>query len=164
MKESIPADSAAPVTAAVPADSDGRHCIAVNQVEYSNTPDGTVIHIFGRDESKAENEIVVTGFRPYFYVLRRDFELYGIPAECEADTRNVYKSIRGEDLVRIYTQTPGDVATIREKYHHFEADIPFATQPFIPSSSEPCTNFSRSACMTATFFFDIARRTLSLPP
>ncbi|MBO4354816.1 MAG: DNA polymerase [Methanomicrobium sp.] len=143
MKESSPANhAAAPVTAAtsaavpavcVPADSDGRHCIAVNQVEHSNTPDGIVIHIFGRDESKAENEIVVTGFRPYFYVLRRDFELYGIPAECEADTRNVYKSIRGEDLVRIYTQKPGDVATIREKYHHFEADIPFATRFVIDS-------------------------------
>ena len=110
------------------ATSDGRLRIAVNQVEYSNTAEGTVIHIFGRDESKAASEIVVTGFRPYFYVLRRDLDSRNVPSGCEADTENEYKSIRGEDLVRIYTPKPGDVKTIREDYHHFEADIPFATR------------------------------------
>ncbi len=42
--------------------------IAINQVEYSRTPDGPVIHVFGRDVRGKAVRIDVTGFRPYFYV------------------------------------------------------------------------------------------------
>lgn len=48
----------------------GTLTIAINQVEYSNTPDGPIIHIFGRDSGGDAHRIDVTGFLPYFYVLR----------------------------------------------------------------------------------------------
>jgi hypothetical protein len=41
--------------------------IAIHQVEYSNTPDGPIIHIFGRDVHGTAVRMEVTGFRPYFY-------------------------------------------------------------------------------------------------
>jgi hypothetical protein len=46
----------------------GAITIAINQVEYSNSPDGPIIHIFGRDTGGAAHRIDVTGFLPYFYV------------------------------------------------------------------------------------------------
>ena len=42
--------------------------IAINQVEYSNSPEGPIIHIFGRDAGGLAHRIDVTGFLPYFYV------------------------------------------------------------------------------------------------
>jgi len=38
--------------------------IAINQVEYTNTPQGPVIHIFGRDVKGTAVHLEVTGFRP----------------------------------------------------------------------------------------------------
>ena len=49
--------------------------IAINQVEYSNSPDGPVIHIFGRDEKGRATRLDVTGFRPYFYVPAEQAEI-----------------------------------------------------------------------------------------
>ena len=42
--------------------------IAINQAEYSNTPAGPVVHIFGREADGTAHEVKVTGFRPYFWV------------------------------------------------------------------------------------------------
>ncbi|MBR4988032.1 MAG: hypothetical protein IKY81_05200, partial [Methanocorpusculum sp.] len=42
--------------------------IAINQAEYSNTPAGPVVHIFGREADGTAHEVQVTGFRPYFWV------------------------------------------------------------------------------------------------
>ena len=41
--------------------------LGINQVEYSNTPDGPVVHIFGRTPDGTYAEVRVTGFKPYFY-------------------------------------------------------------------------------------------------
>ncbi|MFA5253886.1 MAG: hypothetical protein WC367_04350, partial [Methanoregula sp.] len=43
-------------------EENGAVTIAINQVEYSNAPDGPVIHIFGRDEGGMAHRIDVTGF------------------------------------------------------------------------------------------------------
>lgn len=102
--------------------------IAVNQVEYSTTPGGPLIHLFGRRENGEAVHVEVSGFKPYFYApvdQARDFPL---PAGAEADLSRQYRSIRGEELRRIYTQRPTDVRDVRERYIHFEADIPFATR------------------------------------
>ena len=56
--------------------------VGINQVEYSNTPDGPLIHIFGRDERGVAQHLQVTGFKPYFYV----------PAD-EADGKPLAQSI-----------------------------------------------------------------------
>ncbi len=48
--------------------------------------------------------------------------------QATLETGTSYRSIRGEPLRRLYTQRPGDVRDVRERYRHFEADIPFATR------------------------------------
>jgi len=102
--------------------------IAINQVEYSNSPGGPVIHIFGRDTHGKAVRLDVTGFRPYFYVPADQAENTPIPPQATLETGSVYRSIRGEQLRRLFTQRPTDVREVRERYRHFEADIPFATR------------------------------------
>jgi len=102
--------------------------IAINQVEYSNTPDGPLIHVFGRDTKGRAVRLDVTGFRPYFYVPAGQAEAGAFPSQVALETGTSYRSIRGEPLRRLYTQRPGDVRDVRERYKHFEADIPFATR------------------------------------
>lgn len=102
--------------------------IAINQVEYSNSPDGPIIHVFGRDERGKAVRLDVTGFRPYFYVPADQAEGTPLPYQVTLETGTSYQSIRGEPLRRLYTQRPGDVRDVRERYRHFEADIPFATR------------------------------------
>ncbi|MCK9580689.1 MAG: DNA-directed DNA polymerase [Methanoregula sp.] len=104
------------------------HRLAINQVEYSNSPDGPVIHIFGRDAQGKAIRIDVTGFRPYLYVPADQAETLPIPPQATLEPGTSYRSIRGEPLRRLYTQRPGDVRDVRERYRHFEADIPFATR------------------------------------
>ncbi len=102
--------------------------IAINQVEYSNSPDGPVIHIFGRDTTGKSFRLDITGFRPYFYVPAEQAQNIPLPPQATLETGTTYRSIRGEELRRLYTQRPGDVSDVRERYRHFEADIPFATR------------------------------------
>ena len=106
----------------------GTQKIGINQVEYSNTPDGPLIHIFGRDEHGQAQHLQVTGFKPYFYVPAAEADGKPLAQSITADRENTYYSIHREPLRRLYTQRPGDVRELREKYHHCEADIPFATR------------------------------------
>jgi len=107
--------------------------IGINQVEYSNTPDGPIIHIFGRDENGQALHLQVTGFKPYFYVPAGEADGQPVAQSITADRDNTYYSIHREPLRRFYTQRPGDVRELREKYRHCEADIPFATRFLIDS-------------------------------
>jgi DNA polymerase I len=100
---------------------------AINQVEYSNAPEGPVIHIFGRHPSGLAAHIEVHGFRPYFYVPAGQAS-GPAPLQGEVETGHEYISIRGDALRRIYTRRPTDVRDARSGYTHFEADIPFATR------------------------------------
>ncbi|KUK99776.1 MAG: DNA polymerase, partial [Methanomicrobiales archaeon 53_19] len=101
--------------------------IAVIQVEYSNAPGGPLIHIFGRERDGSAMAVDVTGFRPYFYVPAGEAARENHPDTIDvSDIRS--KTIKGEEVVRLYTRRPGDVREVRERYHHFEADIPFATR------------------------------------
>lgn len=102
--------------------------IAINQVEYSNSPEGPVIHIFGRETSGKAVRVDITGFKPYFYVPADQAESTPLPPQATLETGTSYRSIRGEQLRRLITQRPGDVRDVRERYRHFEADIPFATR------------------------------------
>ena len=102
--------------------------IAINQVEYTNSPQGPVIHIFGRDGNGSAVHIEVTGFRPYFYIPQEQITGAPIPSGVEVEADQAYRSIRGETLCRLYTRRPTDVRDYRERYRHYEADIPFATR------------------------------------
>jgi DNA polymerase I len=102
--------------------------IAINQVEYTNSPQGPVIHIFGRDVNGSAVHLEVTGFRPYFYAPLDQVCEGPLPSGIEVEADREYRSIRGESLARLYTRRPTDVREIRERFRHFEADIPFATR------------------------------------
>ncbi len=102
--------------------------VAINQVEYTNSPEGPVIHIFGREETGEAAHITVTGFKPYFYAPAEEAESIPAPAQVEVDREHFFRSIRGETLRRLYTGRPTDVRDVRDRYTHFEADIPFATR------------------------------------
>jgi DNA polymerase I len=103
--------------------------LAINQVEYTNTPEGPLIHIFGRSADKEAFHLQVTEFRPYFYAPAEMVDKKDHPAIVTVDAGTLYQSIRGEPLRRIYTKRPTDVREIRDNYHHhFEADIPFTTR------------------------------------
>ncbi|HJJ28198.1 MAG TPA: DNA-directed DNA polymerase [Methanocorpusculum sp.] len=103
--------------------------IAINQAEYSNTPAGPVVHIFGREEDGTGHELKVTGFRPYFWV--REAEAARPHPDYITVSEEKGVSIKGEKLRKVYTERPTDVRNARESYHHFEADIPFATRYLI---------------------------------
>jgi len=98
------------------------------QVEYTTGTECPVIHIFGRDREKRARHVQVTGFRPYFYVPQHQAAAGSLPVNATPEEGKTYRSIRGEPLSRIYTVRPGDVRDIRERFTHFEADIPFTTR------------------------------------
>lgn len=102
--------------------------LAINQVEYTNSSEGPVIHIFGRDRDGTAAHVQVTGFRPYFYAPANEVATLPPPDRVEADMEHTHSSIRGDDLRRLYTLRPTDVRDVRDRYTHFEADIPFATR------------------------------------
>ena len=51
--------------------------------------------------------------------------------EPEADEVVVYQSIRGDDLVKVFGQTPRDVGQLRDRFDHYEADILFPNRLLI---------------------------------
>ena len=102
--------------------------LAINQVEYSRAPDGPIIHIFGRNTQGKAVRLDVTGFRPYFYIPADQAAGTAPPIQATLEDGTEFRSIRNEQLRRMYVQQPGDVREVRERYRHFEADIPFATR------------------------------------
>jgi DNA polymerase I len=102
--------------------------ITINQVEYTVSAGGPLIHIFGRDETGTARHLQVTGFRPYFYVPVSQADNVPHPAQIDVEEDTTYISIRGEPLRRLYTIRPTDVRDLRDRYISSEADIPFTTR------------------------------------
>ncbi|MHC1626319.1 MAG: DNA-directed DNA polymerase [Methanoculleaceae archaeon] len=101
----------------------------ITQVEYTSISDETVIHIFGRDAGRRAVHIQVNGFRPYFYVPERDLEGRALPDQVTGVDDDLYQTIHGARVRRLYTRRPVDVRDIRGNFsEHFEADIPFTTR------------------------------------
>jgi DNA polymerase, archaea type len=109
-------------------DDFGKVRIGIHQVEYSVGADIPVIHIFGRDLAGRAVRVDVTGFRPYFYAPVDQVDGSPIPPQVDPEPGTVYRSIRGDALRRLYTRRPGDVRDLRDRFQHYEADIPFATR------------------------------------
>jgi len=105
--------------------------ISINQVEYSNTPENPVVHVFGRDVNKKSVHLEITGYRPYFYALKEQAEKTANQPQVEVEPDTEYVSIRGDKLSKIYTKRPSDIREVRDRYTHFESDIPFATRYLI---------------------------------
>jgi len=100
--------------------------ISINQVEYSTTRDGALIHIFGREDSGTIRHLTVSGFRPYFYIAEGQRNEQH-PQMMVIEDKN-YMSIHGEPVARAYTFLPSDVPNIRDRYKHYEADVVFTTR------------------------------------
>lgn len=121
----------------------------MNQIEYTVGPSGPVVHVFGRDVDRNSIHLQVTGFRPYFYVPAELAVEVPPSPRAEVEGGKTYRSIRGENLVKIFTQRPTDVREERERYRvHYEADIPFTTRFAIDcgirggiSSPAPCADY-----------------------
>ncbi|NVO66276.1 DNA-directed DNA polymerase [Methanofollis tationis] len=105
--------------------------IGINQVEYTVAGTGAVVHIFGREPSGRAVHLQVTGFRPYFYAPADEVDGRPLPPQVTGVEEAAFTSIKGERLRRLYTVRPTDVRDIRDRYHHHEADIPFATRYMI---------------------------------
>lgn len=123
-----------PIQSFLPSEGDGEknHTmgelhLGISQVEYSNGIDGPVIHLYGRESDGTPHEIAITGFQPYLYVRATEARRTPPMQVIRVDPAS-YRSIHGEEVKRLYTQRPTDVRDVRNDYHHFEADIPFATR------------------------------------
>jgi DNA polymerase I len=55
----------------------------------------------------------------------------GVPDDREPDGVVTYASIRGEELVKVFGQTPRDVGELRDRFDHYEADILFPNRLMI---------------------------------
>src|SRR4030042_4673055 len=99
--------------------------ISINQIEYTNIPNGSILHIFGRDENGNPHQIDVSGYRPYFYAPMKQADTLPVIGGAHVDVEKTYFTIKGQRLRRIYTVHPGDIRDIRSRYQHFEADIQF---------------------------------------
>jgi DNA polymerase I len=106
----------------------GEMKITINQVEYTLSAEGPLVHIFGRNEAGTACHLQVTGFRPYFYIPVSQADGTPHPAQVTVEEGATYTSIRGEPLRRLYTNRPTDVRDLRDRYLSYEADIPFTTR------------------------------------
>ncbi|MDO5844401.1 MAG: DNA-directed DNA polymerase [Methanocorpusculum sp.] len=118
--------------------------IAINQAEYSNAPGGPVVHIFGRETNGTSHQLKITGFRPYFWVRESEVDKPHDNKLIVSEETGI--SIKGEPLRKIYTSKPTDVRGARENYHHFEADIPFATRFLIDTGLTGGVSFENEEC------------------
>ncbi|HJJ42049.1 MAG TPA: DNA-directed DNA polymerase, partial [Methanocorpusculum sp.] len=101
--------------------------IAINQAEYSNAPGGPIVHIFGREKDGTAHQLKVTGFLPYFWISEDDVRR-ALLDDMVTVSNETGLTIKHEPLRKVFTKKPGDVRAVRNKYHHYEADIPFATR------------------------------------
>ena len=113
--------------------ADGTIEFGLIQVNY--TVEGTgdaerpLIHLFGRTPETGEAiHVVVRGFRPYFYVPTAEVDEATLDPDALEEADPGYVSIREEPLTRIYARTPRDVGELRDRFTHFEADVPFPSR------------------------------------
>ena len=83
------------------------------------THDNERVILWCRDERGGQRKVVITDFKPYFYV---------------PDERGEFLAIDGKRVRRIEAQRPSEVPQLRANYkEHYEADIPFARRFLIDS-------------------------------
>ena len=110
--------------------------MAVMQVDYTVEGYGDeeypIIHVFGRTAEEELVHVKVFEFKPYFYapadsVTESRLQEYERITDWQetGDEGSAYESIRGEQLTKIFGQTPRDVGQMRDDFDHYEADILF---------------------------------------
>ncbi|MDL5361528.1 DNA-directed DNA polymerase [Halalkalicoccus sp. NIPERK01] len=109
--------------------------LGVTQVNYTveEGSDGEhpVMHVFGRDAEGNAEHVRVYDFRPYFYAPTATLTDEDLSDSRITGTEEGYESIRGEELTKIFGQTPRDVGNMRDRFDHYEADILFPNRLLI---------------------------------
>src|SRR3990172_3243988 len=83
------------------------------------------IRMFGRNEDKTRMDLIVKGHKPFFYVLKSEEDK--IDFNCEKV--NGFKSIYGDDLIKILVENPYDLKELKLKFSKsFEEDIKYQIQ------------------------------------
>jgi len=102
----------------------------VTNVEYTEEGGKPILHLFGRDEDGQKWHVETTGHRPSFFVKEKEFgpavtNHYAVYSHSKLDSENEpYEDIDGNELVRVYTYLPGQVAELREQFNvSYEADV-----------------------------------------
>ncbi len=117
----------------------------LSRCEYQVENNKPVIYLFCR-EGKVRTLKKISSFEPYFYVLKNERnKIKGLKQDSQ-----IYKSLHGEEVIKLYTVLPSDVPEMRQSYSKtFEADILFPTRYVIDEvdSLEPFE--------TKTMFIDI---------
>jgi len=117
--------------------------ICIGSVEYSFQNDVPTIHIFGRDKDGTLHRVDVTQFSPYFYIPTN--ELNRVTPDLIVENQD-YLSILKEPLKKIYLKKPTDIYDVRDRYHHYEADIHFITRFLIDTKIKSGVSFPYSPC------------------
>ncbi|MFP9061044.1 DNA polymerase domain-containing protein [Natrialbaceae archaeon A-chndr2] len=116
--------------------------VAVMQVDYTVAGYGDdehpIVHVFGRTTDNELEHIQVVGFKPYFYAPTDTLDVDRLERneritdwEETDENGDPYESIRGQNLTKIFGQTPRDVGQIRDEFDHYEADILFPNRLLI---------------------------------
>jgi DNA polymerase I len=118
-----------PTTATLP-DAEGTVEMTVTQVDYTVAGYGDeeepLIHVFGRRADRTGEHVVVRGFEPYFYAPTDTVDEEDLAARDRVTGyEEGYESIRGEELTKVFGQTPRDVGQMRDDFQHYEADVLF---------------------------------------
>ncbi|GAB3684113.1 DNA polymerase elongation subunit [Salinarchaeum chitinilyticum] len=122
-------------------DADGTVDLRVMQVDYTIEGTGSdehpIVHVFGRTSEGAREHVRVRGFQPYFYVPVDSVD----PSEFAShdgivDYEEGYESIRGDELYKVFGQTPRDVGQVRDEFDHYEADVLFPNRLLIDKGIE----------------------------
>jgi DNA polymerase I len=99
--------------------------------------------LFGRDKDGIAHRIDVTGFPHYFYAPIE--ESNRITPDLKVD-KEEFRSIMNEPLMKIYLSKPGDIYDIRDRFSHFEADVPYVMRFLIDSGIKSGVSAPSSIC------------------
>jgi DNA polymerase-2 len=97
----------------------------------------SLVHLYGRLEN-GESFLTINEFRPYFYIKKSDLNA-ALDIEPLEFKETDFVTFAKENVVKIFTQYPSDVADLRRKLQEkdivcYEADIRFAYRFLIDSN------------------------------
>lgn len=84
-------------------------------IEYEEEYGDPIVHIFGRLPNREKRHIIVEGHRPSFYIPRDAFNQRVRNNQWVHDAEGGYQSIKGSELVRVYTKLPWHVGGKRDR-------------------------------------------------
>lgn len=113
---------------------------------YQNLVNGPAIKLYGRQSNGDSVNYTITGFKPYFYVLPKNFDEVKSLLDTFQEVTEYYEEykfmpngyqVERTEVLQVYVSRPGDVPRIRDALishpavqEIFETDIIYATARF----------------------------------